>query len=424
MRGKTLGIVGYGHIGSQVGVLAEAIGMRVVFYDIVAQAADGQQPRRRRRSTSCSREADFVTLHVPETPQTKNMIGATELARMKKGAYLLNASRGTVVDIDALADGAQERPPRRRRGRRLSRGARDATATASQTPLRGLPNVILTPHIGGSTAEAQEAIGREVATRAHQVREQRRDDRRGQLPAGRAARHAAARTASSTCTATCPACSATSTASSRDLNANIHGQVLATDPNIGYLIMDLDQDVVERRAQGDRGARHQHPHAHPVLVRAVAIALVLAAAAFAARADEHACERTGEGFDGVTVVGGFASDLGCIWQAYLFQGKKHALMDAGALLAHDGWVGADGATRAALAKKFVGGVMLDRGVLLERAPDGFTGKFVPPHGTPNGDGTVLVVGWRRLPAGMQPGTRYTQLEVFFGSDGNIRTCAT
>ena len=102
VRGKTIGIVGYGHIGSQVGVLAESFGMRVVFHDIVAKLPMGNN-RSMSKLEDVLAEADFVTLHVPETPQTKMMIGAAELARMKKGACLLNASRGTVVDIEALA---------------------------------------------------------------------------------------------------------------------------------------------------------------------------------------------------------------------------------------------------------------------------------------------------------------------------------
>ena len=152
-------------------------------------------------------------------------------------------------------------------------------------------------------------------------------------------------------------------------------------------------------------------------MRALVIACALFAAA-AARAEDNRCQREAQGFDGVTVVGGFASDLGCVWQAYLFDGQKHALMDAGVLLSRNGW--SDVTKRAELARKFVGGVLYDPGVLLERAPDGWKAKFVAPHATPAGDGSVLFIGWRRLPSGMQPGTRYAKVEIYFGSDGNIK----
>ncbi|HEU4734753.1 MAG TPA: phosphoglycerate dehydrogenase, partial [Kofleriaceae bacterium] len=162
VRGKTLGIIGYGHIGSQIGVLAEAFGMRVVFFDIASKLPMGNN-RSLPKLDDVLAASDFVTLHVPETPQTKHMIGPDELARMKPGACLLNASRGTVVRIDALADAI---------GRGHVGGAAidvypeepEKNSDGFTSPLRGLPNVILTPHIGGSTEEAQEAIGREVST--------------------------------------------------------------------------------------------------------------------------------------------------------------------------------------------------------------------------------------------------------------------
>ena len=159
---------------------------------------------------------------------------------MKTGACLLNASRGTVVDIPALAEALRASTSPARRSTSTPRSRRP-TATASDTGCSGLPNVILTPHIGGSTEEAQEAIGREVATSLIKFVNTGADHRRGELPAGRAAPDRAGHaTASSTSTATCPACCATSTGSSRTCNANIHAQMLATDADIGYLIMDLD----------------------------------------------------------------------------------------------------------------------------------------------------------------------------------------
>jgi D-3-phosphoglycerate dehydrogenase len=161
VRGKTLGIVGYGHIGTQVGLLAEALGMRVVYHDIEAKLALGNA-RAMGSLDALLETADVVTLHVPETPETLRMISAPQLARMKAGAKLINASRGTVVDIGALADAL--------RGGHLSGTAIDVfpaepkgAGQVFESPLRGMDNVLLTPHIGGSTAEAQENIGLEVA---------------------------------------------------------------------------------------------------------------------------------------------------------------------------------------------------------------------------------------------------------------------
>lgn len=161
VRGKTLGIVGYGHIGTQVGLLAEALGMRVQFYDIVTRLALGNAQAVRSLDALLS-ASDVVTLHVPETSETQGMIGATQIAAMRPGAHLINASRGTVVQIDALADAL--------RADHLAGAALDvfpqepeSNGDEFRSDLRGLDNVILTPHIGGSTAEAQEAIGVEVA---------------------------------------------------------------------------------------------------------------------------------------------------------------------------------------------------------------------------------------------------------------------
>lgn len=161
VRGKTLGIVGYGHIGSQVSVLAEAMGLKVVFFDVVKKLPLGNA-----ESKSSLEEllkvSDFVTLHVPETSETKDMMGAREMALMKKGSYLINASRGTVVVIEALVEALKSK--------HLGGCAIDVfpVEPASNkekftSPLQGIPNVILTPHIGGSTEEAQTAIGVEVA---------------------------------------------------------------------------------------------------------------------------------------------------------------------------------------------------------------------------------------------------------------------
>ncbi|KRE24668.1 D-3-phosphoglycerate dehydrogenase [Bosea sp. Root483D1] len=161
VRGKVLGIVGYGNIGSQLSNIAEAMGMRVIYYDHTDRLRHGNtEPVESLKALLAN--SDVVSLHVPETPATHNMIGKAEIAAMRKGAYLINNSRGTVVDLDALAEAL--------RTGHLAGAAVDVfpkePASNSErfvTPLQGLPNVILTPHIGGSTEEAQERIGAEVA---------------------------------------------------------------------------------------------------------------------------------------------------------------------------------------------------------------------------------------------------------------------
>ncbi|WP_067341418.1 phosphoglycerate dehydrogenase [Stappia indica] len=163
VRGKTLGIVGYGNIGSQLAVLAEAMGMRVVYYDHTDKLRHGNVEPVSSLSELLA-VADVVSLHLPQTPETRGMIGAAELAAMKKGAYLINNARGTVLDIDALAQAL--------RSGHLAGAAVDVFPSEPKSndeefvsALRGLDNVILTPHVGGSTEEAQERIGEEVARR-------------------------------------------------------------------------------------------------------------------------------------------------------------------------------------------------------------------------------------------------------------------
>jgi D-3-phosphoglycerate dehydrogenase len=162
-RGKTLGIIGYGHIGTQVGVLAEGIGMNVIFHDIETKLSLGNA-RSAVGLDDLLERSDVVTLHVPETPATQNMFGAAQMAKMKRGAHLINASRGTVVDIDALAAALQSGD--------IGGAAVDVFPVEPKgnddafiSPLRGIDNVILTPHVGGSTLEAQDNIGVEVAAK-------------------------------------------------------------------------------------------------------------------------------------------------------------------------------------------------------------------------------------------------------------------
>ncbi len=240
VRGHTVGIVGYGHIGSQVGVLAEAFGMRVVFYDVVAKLPMGNN-RSVATLEGLLAQSDFVTLHVPELPSTKNLIGRAEIAAMKKGACLLNASRGTVVEIDALADG-------------IARGhvggaavdvypdEPEGNSDAFISQLRGLPNMILTPHIGGSTEEAQEAIGREVSAALAKWINQGStlgavNFPQVDLPVTRSAHRIL------NIHKNVPGVLRDINKIVSDRNANIRAQHLSTDNEIGYLVMDLDQDL-------------------------------------------------------------------------------------------------------------------------------------------------------------------------------------
>ena len=162
-RGKTLGIIGYGHIGMQVGIMAETVGMKVRFYDVETKLPLGnasQAPS----LTVLLQESDVISLHVPETVQTQNMMGAAEFEVMKDGVIFINASRGTVVDIDALSEALTSK--------KVAGAAIDVFPVEPKgndeefiSPLRAFDNVILTPHIGGSTKEAQENIGLEVASK-------------------------------------------------------------------------------------------------------------------------------------------------------------------------------------------------------------------------------------------------------------------
>ena len=161
IRGKTLGIVGYGSIGTQLSVLAEALGMHVIFFDVVTKLPLGNA-RQITQLHDLLAQSDVVSLHVPETPATQWMIGAAQIAALKPGSVFINASRGTVVEIEPLAEALRQK--------KLLGAAVDvfpveprSNKEQFESPLRGLDNVILTPHVGGSTMEAQENIGVEVA---------------------------------------------------------------------------------------------------------------------------------------------------------------------------------------------------------------------------------------------------------------------
>lgn len=247
IRGKTLGIVGYGHIGGQVGVLAEAFGMRVFYYDIAKRLPLGNVRHVESLGELLS-QSDFVTLHVPETPLTHRMIGAAEIATMRRGAYLLNASRGTVVDIEALAAALTST--------HLAGAAIDvypsepeSNAEVFHSPLRGLPNTILTPHIGGSTEEAQASIGLEVSSSligfvnaGHTAGSV--NFPQIELPPSPGAHRIL------NVHRNVPGVLGDINRIVSDLGANIRAQVLATTNDIGYLAMDLEHNVSDQVRAG------------------------------------------------------------------------------------------------------------------------------------------------------------------------------
>ncbi|MFL5378333.1 MAG: phosphoglycerate dehydrogenase [Myxococcales bacterium] len=240
VRGKTLGIVGYGHIGSQVGVLAESMGMRVSFFDIGSKLPLGNI-RTCPSLEALLRGSDFVTLHVPGTPKTREMIGPNEIGMMKKGSYLLNASRGNVVVLPALAEALKSG--------HLAGAAIDVFPEEPEsntddflTPLRGLPNVILTPHVAGSTMEAQAAIGREVATVLTKFVNVGATTGAVNFPQVDLAPVEGAHRILNV-HKNVPGVLRDINRIVSEKNANIQAQILSTDPDIGYLIMDLDHDL-------------------------------------------------------------------------------------------------------------------------------------------------------------------------------------
>ncbi|MBX3039994.1 MAG: phosphoglycerate dehydrogenase [Bdellovibrionaceae bacterium] len=246
VRGKTVGIIGYGHIGSQLSILAESMGMRVLFYDVVKKLPLGNA-RPTRLLEDLLENSDFVSLHVPETPQTRNMIGKKQIAKMKKGSYLINASRGTVVEIDSLVSALKSRHIA---GCALDVFPEEPASNKEKfrSDLQGLANVILTPHIGGSTEEAQYAIGLEVAesfrrflkigTTAGAV-----NFPNVELPPG----HGACRVLNVHKNE--PGVLGEINGIVSKAGANIQAQFLATDEKIGYLVMDVETRAAKKLVQ-------------------------------------------------------------------------------------------------------------------------------------------------------------------------------
>ena len=238
-RGKTLGVVGYGNIGAQLSVLAEALGMRVLFYDVAAKLPLGNA-QAAPSLDALLREADVVTLHVPDSPQTRGLIGARELAAMKPGAVLLNASRGTVVDLDALASSL--------RSGHLRGAAVDvfpsepkSKTEAFASPLQGIDRAILTPHVGGSTEEAQANIGREVAGKLVRYSDNGSTETSVNLPEVSLPEHPCCHRLLHIHENVPGVLSAINQAVS-EAGANVVGQYLQTRGPLGYVVTDVDDE--------------------------------------------------------------------------------------------------------------------------------------------------------------------------------------
>ena len=241
-RGKTLGIVGYGAIGSQLSVLAEALGMQVVFHDVVGKLPLGNA-RQAAGLHALLAQSDIVSLHVPELPSTQWMIGTAEIAAMKPGAILINASRGTVVEIDALAQALREG--------HLAGAAVDVFPVEPKSnkdeftsPLRGLDNVILTPHIGGSTQEAQANIGLEVAEKLVKYSDNGTSITSVNFPEVALPAHPGKHRILHVHHNQPGVLSAINQVFAA-LHVNIAGQYLQTDDKLGYVVIDLDAQSSE-----------------------------------------------------------------------------------------------------------------------------------------------------------------------------------
>lgn len=240
VRGHTIGIVGYGHIGQQVGLLAEAFGMRVLFFDIVKRLALGLATPVSDLDTLLQ-EADVVTLHVPETALTVGLIDADRVGRMKRGSYLLNLSRGKVVVADALRAGLASG--------HLAGAALDVYASeptpqvaAFDAGFADLPNVILTPHVGGNTEEAQRNIGLEVAVSITQFIDRGWTEGAVNFPHINLPETPGSHRILNI-HRNVPGVLAAVNQIVSDVGANIEAQQLATTREIGYLVMDINTEV-------------------------------------------------------------------------------------------------------------------------------------------------------------------------------------
>ena len=246
LRGKTIGIVGYGNIGSQVSILAEALGMKVLFYDVETRMPLGNATDARTLK-ELLKASDIVTLHVPQTTQTKNLISRQLLRSFKKGSVLINYARGEVVDLEALRDAIDEG--------HIGGAAVDVfpaepekSGDRFRTPLQDCSNVILTPHIGGSTEEAQQNIGEDVSVKLFNYLEKGITNGSHTVPALALPPQEGAHRILHIHNNVPGVLSAINTSLS-DNRINILGQYLKTNEEIGYVVLDVDKQISARALQ-------------------------------------------------------------------------------------------------------------------------------------------------------------------------------
>lgn len=246
LRGKTLGLIGYGNIGSQVSVLAEALGMKVLFYDTETKLPLGNAVAAKSMKEVLG-NSDIISLHVPETAQTKNLINKQAIRNIKKGAILLNYARGEVVDLKALSEAIKDGS--------ISGAGIDVypwepekNGDHFETPLQGLPNVILTPHIGGSTEEAQQNIGEDVSVKLFQYLERGITNGSHTVPAIGLPPVDGAHRILHVHRNVPGVLSAINTALSKN-DINIVGQYLKTNEEIGYVVLDVDKKLSKKAAE-------------------------------------------------------------------------------------------------------------------------------------------------------------------------------
>ena len=240
LRGKTMGIIGYGNIGSQVSVLAEALGMKVIFYDVETKLPLGNAEDAKSLKELLSR-ADIITLHVPETSQTKNLINKNNLKHFKKGAILINYARGEVVDLDALRKAILDGT--------IGGAAIDVfpwepekNGDRFESPLQDIPNVILTPHVGGSTEEAQQNIGEDVSSKLFNYLEKGITFGSHTVPALALPPQEGSHRILHIHNNVPGVLSEINTTLSKN-NINILGQYLKTNDEIGYVVLDVDKQI-------------------------------------------------------------------------------------------------------------------------------------------------------------------------------------